>query len=100
MEFTSKRINNVSSIKLSDFDFNLPFELIAQSPMAKRDESNLLIASTEQYIKTKFYNIIDYLEEGDLLIFNNSKVIKAKLTLSKNISINLNRPLQTNYWLA
>lgn len=83
-------------MKLSDFDFDLPLELIAQNPVSKRDESNLLIASTQQYVKTKFYNIIDYLKEGDLLVFNNSKVIKAKLNLDKNITINLNQRLKDN----
>ncbi|ABV73189.1 S-adenosylmethionine:tRNA ribosyltransferase-isomerase [Rickettsia canadensis str. McKiel] len=70
-------------MKLSDFDFDLPSELIAQYPSSKRDHSDLLIAATPP-IKTKFYNIIDYLKEGDLLVFNNSKVIKAKLNLEKN----------------
>lgn len=83
-------------MKLSDFDFDLPLELIAQNPISKRDESNLLIASTQQYVKTKFYNIIDYLKEGDLLVFNNSKVIKAKLNLDRNITINLNQRLKDN----
>lgn len=83
-------------MKLSDFDFDLPSELIAQNPVSKRDESNLLIASTQQYVKTKFYNIVDYLKEGDLLVFNNSKVIKSKLNLDKNIIINLNQRLKDN----
>ncbi|HJD62597.1 MAG TPA: tRNA preQ1(34) S-adenosylmethionine ribosyltransferase-isomerase QueA [Rickettsia endosymbiont of Degeeriella rufa] len=81
-------------MKLSDFNFDLPLELIAQNPVSKRDESNLLIASTQQYVKTKFYNIVDYLKEGDLLVFNNSKVIKAKLNLDRNITINLNQRLK------
>jgi RPE2 domain-containing protein len=79
-------------MKLSDFDFDLPSELIAQHPSDKRDHSDLLIAATAP-IKTKFYNIIDYLNEGDLLVFNNSKVIKAKLHLGENITINLNQKL-------
>jgi len=86
-------------MKLSDFDFDLPSELIAQRPSDKRDHSDLLIAALEP-IKTKFYNIIDYLKEGDLLVFNNSKVIKAKLHLGKNITINLNKKLHNNCWAA
>ncbi len=82
----------MSFMKLSDFDFDLPSELIAQHPSDKRDHSDLLIAATTP-IKTKFYNIIDYLNEGDLLVFNNSKVIKAKLYLGENITINLNQKL-------
>lgn len=87
-------------MKLSDFDFDLPSELIAQAPSSKRDESNLLVAVPSDPIKTKFYNIIDYLKEGDLLVFNNSKVIKAKLNLGKNITINLNQKILENYWSA
>ncbi|AAU03686.1 tRNA preQ1(34) S-adenosylmethionine ribosyltransferase-isomerase QueA [Rickettsia typhi] len=86
-------------MKLSDFDFNVPNALIAQYPSSERDNSDLLIAGTK-HIKTKFYNIIDYLKEGDLLVFNNSKVIKAKLHLGKNITINLNKKLSDNCWGA
>ncbi|WP_392506089.1 tRNA preQ1(34) S-adenosylmethionine ribosyltransferase-isomerase QueA [Rickettsia sp. 2024-CO-Wats] len=86
-------------MKLSDFDFDLPSELIAQYPSSERDNSDLLIAVTPP-IKTKFYNIIDYLKEGDLLVFNNSKVIKAKLNLGKNITINLNQKLSDDSWSA
>ncbi len=90
-------------MKLSDFDFNLPPELIAQTPSEKRDNSNLLVAGKNGPIKTKFYNIIDYLLPGDLLVFNNSKVIKAKLSLTKNdkkITVNLNKILSDNSWSA
>ena len=88
-----------SIMKLSDFDFDLPSELIAQYPSDKRDHSDLLIAETKAF-KTKFYNILDYLKEGDLLVFNNSKVIKAKLHLGKNITINLNQKLSDDSWSA
>ncbi|XVN41664.1 MAG: tRNA preQ1(34) S-adenosylmethionine ribosyltransferase-isomerase QueA [Rickettsia endosymbiont of Argas persicus] len=87
-------------MKLSDFDFDLPPELIAQNPTDKRDDSNLLIASPENHIKTKFYNIIDYFKESDLLVFNNSKVIKAKLNLRDKVSINLNKKISYNIWSA
>ncbi len=87
-------------MKLSDFDFDLPLELIAQNPVSKRDESNLLISSTQQYVKTIFFNIVDYLTKGDLLVFNNSKVIKAKLKLNEKITINLNKKFLDNQWSA
>ena len=68
-------------MKLSDFDFNLPEELIAQHPVNKRDESRLLILhkNTGDIEHKHFYNIIDYLHEGDVLVRNNSKVIPARL---------------------
>ncbi|HJD56352.1 MAG TPA: tRNA preQ1(34) S-adenosylmethionine ribosyltransferase-isomerase QueA [Rickettsia endosymbiont of Pyrocoelia pectoralis] len=87
-------------MKLSDFDFDLPEELIAHKPEDKRDHSNLLIAAEEVPVKTKFYNIIDYLKEGDLLVFNNSKVIKAKLNLGDKVTINLNKKISDNIWSA
>ncbi|MGX6960980.1 MAG: tRNA preQ1(34) S-adenosylmethionine ribosyltransferase-isomerase QueA [Rickettsia endosymbiont of Pentastiridius leporinus] len=87
-------------MKLSDFDFDLPEELIAQKPQDKRDNSNLLIAAEEAPVKTKFYNIVDYLKAGDLLVFNNSKVIKAKLNLGDKVTINLNKKISDNIWSA
>jgi S-adenosylmethionine:tRNA ribosyltransferase-isomerase len=89
-------------MKLSDFDFNLPAELIAQTPLSKRDDSDLLIMKPgNDIIKTKFYNIIDYLKEGDLIVFNNSRVIKARLVLEKDgrkIDFYLNKKLNANCW--
>lgn len=90
---------------LSDFDFDLPRELIAQTPASKRDISNLLIIPKTDncFIQTPFYNLIDYLAPGDVIVFNNSKVIKAKLVLYKNnqkIEIYLNKSLNNNYWQA
>lgn len=68
-------------MKLSDFDFYLPEELIAQHPADKRDESKLLILhkSTGEIEHKHFYDIIDYLKPGDVLVRNNSKVIPARL---------------------
>lgn len=68
-------------MKLSDFDYYLPEELIAQHPCAKRDESRLLVLhkNTGQIEHRKFYDIIDYLHPGDVLVRNNSKVIPARL---------------------
>lgn len=68
-------------MKLKDFSFNLPEELIAQHPIEKRDESRLLLLNKkEQTIEHKtFKNIIDYLNPGDCLVINNTKVIPARL---------------------
>ena len=90
-------------MRLSDFDFDLPEELIAQEPSDLRDHSNLLIPSPIKSQIVKFYNLPDYLVAGDLLVFNNSRVINAKLILKKNnkeININLNRPIGDNRWLG
>ena len=68
-------------MKLSDFDYYLPEELIAQHPMDKRDESRLLVLhkNTGKIEHKHFYDIIDYLHPGDVLVRNNSKVIPARL---------------------
>ena len=64
-----------------DFNYNLPEELIAQTPRKKRDEANLLVLDkiTGEIEHKKFYDIIDYLEEGDTLVLNDTKVIPARL---------------------
>ena len=68
-------------MKTDDFDFNLPEHLIAQHPILKRDESRLLVLDkkTGEIEHKKFYNIIDYLNEGDVLVLNDTKVIPARL---------------------
>ncbi|KKP59449.1 MAG: S-adenosylmethionine:tRNA ribosyltransferase-isomerase [Candidatus Magasanikbacteria bacterium GW2011_GWC2_34_16] len=65
----------------SDFNYNLPKELIAQTPAEKRDESRLLVINreTKEINHRQFFNIIEYLRPGDLLVWNNSKVFKARL---------------------
>ena len=65
----------------SDFYYDLPEELIAQHPMDKRDESRLMVLSRENgSIDHKhFYDIIDYLRDGDVLVINDSKVIPARI---------------------
>ncbi|RUA06871.1 MAG: tRNA preQ1(34) S-adenosylmethionine ribosyltransferase-isomerase QueA [Gammaproteobacteria bacterium] len=65
-------------MKLSDFDFDLPKALIAQSPPENRTSSRLLIPQLN-IIDTIFSNIGDFIKEGDLLVLNNTKVIPARL---------------------
>ncbi len=68
-------------MNVSDFKYDLPEELIAQVPIKKRDESKLMILNRKnQTIEHKvFKDIIDYLEEGDCLVRNNTKVLPARL---------------------
>ena len=68
-------------MKLEEFDFELPEELIAQHPVDKRDTSRLLVLhkNTGVIEHKHFYDIIDYLHPGDILVRNNSKVIPARL---------------------
>jgi len=68
-------------MKKQDFYFNLPNELIAQYPLKNRSDSKLLTYSrkTKKYEHSQFRNITDYLNPGDLLVMNDSKVIPARL---------------------
>lgn len=68
-------------MKLSDFNYNLPEELIAQDPLEKRDNSRLMVLhkDTGDVEHKHFYDIIDYLQAGDCLVVNNTKVIPARL---------------------
>lgn len=66
---------------ISLFDFDLPAELIAQSPAEKRDESRLLLIdkTNKTYEDKIFHDIIDYLHPGDVLVRNNTKVLPARI---------------------
>jgi len=63
---------------LSDFDFDLPPDLIAQTPLAERSASRLLHVDGEQRIDRAFSAIVDLLQAGDLLVFNDTRVLKAR----------------------
>jgi len=68
-------------MKVEEFDYHLPEELIAQQPANIRDESRLMVLHKNdgKVEHKRFKNIIDYLDDGDLLVLNNSKVIPARL---------------------
>ena len=68
-------------MRVEDFDYNLPEELIAQTPLEKRDSSRLLVLdkTTGKIEHKSFTNIIDYLEAGDTLVLNDTKVLPARL---------------------
>ena len=67
-------------MNISDFDFNLPEHLIAQNPPIVRGSSRLLVALSGQDIEDKsFPDLFEYIAAGDVLVFNNTKVMKARL---------------------
>ena len=68
-------------MKTEDFDYYLPKELIAQTPLLKRDESRLLVLNRENgdIVHQKFYDVIDYLNSGDALVISDTKVIPARI---------------------
>ncbi len=92
-------------MKVADFNYNLPEELIAQVPIQKRDESRLMILNKEEKtIEHKvFKDIIDYLRPGDCLVRNNTKVIPARLYGTKeqtgaNIEFLLLNRIEGDIW--
>ena len=68
-------------MKTSDFDYNLPEELIAQTPIEPRDHSRLLVydRETQEVSHRHFYDVTDYLKQGDVLVLNETKVLPARL---------------------
>lgn len=89
-------------MQLSDFDYNLPTDKIAQEPITPRDSSKLAVSYGNNIADRHFTDLIDLLNQGDLLIINNSKVIKSRLKCSHNqktIEIFLNKPTgSSNSW--
>ncbi len=92
-------------MKTADFDYYLPEELIAQTPLKNRDESKLLIMdrTTGEITHDIFSNIINYIDENDVLVFNDTKVIPARLIGVKSdtkavIEVLLLKDLGNNIW--
>lgn len=92
-------------MKTSDFDYSLPYELIAQTPIEPRDQSRLMVLDrSDGSIKhTSFFEITKHLRAGDVLVFNNSRVIPARLSGRKidsggKVEILLLRRLDNGAW--
>jgi S-adenosylmethionine:tRNA ribosyltransferase-isomerase len=94
-------------MRTADFDYVLPPELIAQSPIEPRDHSRLMVLSRRDgsLEHHRFFHIIDYLKPGDVLVLNNSRVIAARLLGHKvggggKVEFLLLRRLSPNIWQA
>ncbi len=93
-------------MKVSEFRFELPEELIAQHPYDKRDEARLMVLDKKaQKMEHKiFKNVIDYLEPGDCLVINNTKVLPARLYGKKetgaNVEFLLLKRIEGDFWEA
>ena len=92
-------------MNINDFDYDLPQELIAQTPLEKRDSSRLLVMdkNSGELVHEHFNNIIDYLVPGDVLVLNDTKVIPARLIGIKEetgavIEILLLKDMGDNKW--
>ena len=94
-------------MRTSDFDYYLPQELIAQTPLEPRDHSRLMVLerSDASLSHHKFFEVVDYLRNGDVLVFNDSRVIPARLSGRKadtggRLEILLLRQLDSRVWEA
>lgn len=92
-------------MQLEDFDYELPDELIAQVPLERRDTSRLMVLdkNTGEIEHKHFTNILDYMEEGDTLVLNDTKVLPARLIGTKEetnavIEILLLKDIQDDTW--
>ena len=74
---------DVKHITIDDYDYPLPEERIAKYPLAERDASNLLVLKDNQIEKSQFRNLGDFLPKEALLVFNETKVIRARLQFHK-----------------
>lgn len=94
-------------MKTSDFDYELPPELIAQTPVEPRDHSRLLVINRKDgsLVHRQFHEITDYLRKGDVMVFNNSRVLPARLKgyrmeTGGKVEILLLRRLREGEWQA
>ncbi|WP_026994270.1 S-adenosylmethionine:tRNA ribosyltransferase-isomerase [Flectobacillus major] len=78
MDYTS-----INQIKLADFTYDLPDERIAKFPLSQRDQSKLQVYQKGKITHTQFYHIADFLPENSFLVFNNTKVIPARIHFQK-----------------
>ncbi|MBR4136933.1 MAG: S-adenosylmethionine:tRNA ribosyltransferase-isomerase [Bacteroidales bacterium] len=76
-------ISNVQNINIAEYDYPLPDERIAKYPLAERDASKLLVLKNNVIGQDHFRNIGDYLPENSVLVFNETKVVRARLQFVK-----------------
>ena len=92
-------------MKTSDFDYSLPLELIAQNPVEPRDQARLMVLKQADGLleHRRFFEVVDYLRGGDVLVFNDSRVIPARLSGRKaetggRLEVLLLQRLSPNVW--
>lgn len=76
-------MEDTKHIKISEFNYPLPDERIAKFPLSNRDESKLLVYRQGEVSEDRFTSLPDYLEAGEMMVFNNTKVIQARLHFRK-----------------
>ncbi len=88
---------------VSEFDFFLPQNLIAQKPFFPKEQTKMLVYDGTKIQDQNIINLLDFLQEGDVLVFNNAKVINAKLNAkilrsNSNLSFNLDQEIEPKIW--
>ncbi|MCL1933304.1 MAG: S-adenosylmethionine:tRNA ribosyltransferase-isomerase [Candidatus Azobacteroides sp.] len=76
-------MTDVKSIRIDDFDYELPDDRIAKFPLSERDKSKLLVWKNERITESSFLNLSEFIPEKALLVFNNTQVIQARLIFRK-----------------
>ena len=94
------QMEDTKHIKISEYNYPLPDERIAKFPLAVRDQSKLLVYRHGEVSEDTFTALPEYLEQGELMIFNNTKVIQARLHFRKEtgalIEVFCLEPIQPN----
>jgi S-adenosylmethionine:tRNA ribosyltransferase-isomerase len=85
----NKNIGFIRDIDINDYDYELPSDRIAQYPVEERDMSKLLIYKDDKIAKDIFRNIVEYLPSDSLLVFNNTRVIRARILFQKESGANI-----------
>jgi S-adenosylmethionine:tRNA ribosyltransferase-isomerase len=89
---------------ISDFDFDLPEELVAQTPLERRENSRMLVVNraAQNFVDEQFYNFPNFLNDGDVLVLNNTKVFPARLLgaseTGAKIEVFLVREIENKTW--
>jgi len=76
-------MNDPRNISIADYTYTLPAELIAHYPLAQRDASKLLVYNKGNITEDIYKHIVEYIPEGSLLVFNNTKVVEARILFRK-----------------
>ena len=87
----------MQTLRTSDFDFELPAELIASHPLHKRDASRMLVVKGTEVADKHIRDFVEYLRPGDVVVFNNSKVIPARFNASGH-EITLHTAVNDKIW--
>ncbi len=85
-------------LTLSDFDFELPMDLIASQPLAERDASRMLVVKDGDIADKHIRDILDYIRPGDVVVFNNSRVIPARFIADGKYEITLHTATRDGCW--